>query len=413
MSVRRVLAGVLAAMLLLPALEGSASAGPDSRPSRAPASRASLITVGPGQFLFSPNRDGRRDTARRTFRLSKPARVVARVFRAGRLVRGPVRLGALDAGRHAWRWNGRGNDRRVVNDGIYRIVFKARRGERTSRVMASARVDTTLERGTLVATRTTVYPAATQVSDQLELSYLQPGWNEAAELLLPYVFRAQLMIINARGYVVRRRTVSDVDTPRFDWFAVRNDGSPLPAGEYVARVLVYDEAGNRQVLAQPLTVSHDQLVEEVWTGPAVPASQAATFRPYFGGCLGCAACAPVASERFDAGLSFRECDFEYADTTGFFAADVPFDAAPVDSFRVTATGGPTEPGSSHTGNLDGTPTVEGDSSTTSDWQPVSLTTYPHLPGQDRPISWTFGTSEDASYDVATFAVEYRHWVPAT
>jgi hypothetical protein len=121
----------------------------------------------------------------------------------------------------------------------------------------------------------------------------------------------------------------------------------------------------------------------------------------------------VASERFDGGLSFRECDFEYADTTGFLASDVPFDEAPVDTFRITSTGGPTEPGSSDIGNLNGTPTAEGDSSTTSDWLPVWLTRYPHLPAKDRPVSWTFGTSDDESYDVATFTVDYRHWVPAS
>ena len=413
MSTRRVLVGVLAAMLFLPALEGAASAGPDVPQHRAVAARTSLITVGPGRVLFSPNRDGRRDTARRTFSLTRPARVVVRVVGKGRLVRGPVRLGALRAGRHAWRWNGRGNDGRVVDDGGYTMVLDARRGERTSRVTARARVDTTLERGSLVSTRPAVYPTATQVSDHLELAYLQPDWDEAAELFLPSVFRTVLVITNARGNVVRRRTVSNADTPVFDWFAARNDGSPLPAGRYVVRVLVFDPAGNRQVFARPVTVSHEQLVEEAWTGPTSPAGEVATYQPYYGGCNDCAACAPVASERFDGGLSFRECDFENADTAGFFASDVPFDEAPIDRFRITSMGGPTEPGSSDTGNLNGTPTAVGDSSTTSGWQPVRLTTYPHLPSRDRPVSWTFGTSHDESYDVATFAVEYRHWVPAS
>ena len=91
---------------------------------------------------------------------------------------------------------------------------------------------------------------------------------------------------------------------------------------------------------------------------------------------------------------------------------MPFDVAPVDSFRVTATGGPTEPGSPDTGYLSGTPTAPGDSSTTTPWLPVGLTGYPHLPHQDRPVSWRFGTWDGSSYDVATFAVEYRHYVPA-
>ena len=219
--------------------------------------------------------------------------------------------------------------------------------------------------------------------------------------------------MNARGDVVRRRTIRETTTPVFDWFAVRNNGSPLPAGEYVARLLVSDRAGNRQAFSQPVAVSHQELVEEVWAGPASPASETGRYGPFYGGCNDCASCSPVPSDRFEGGLTFAPCDFEFASNIGHFAADVPFDAAPVDSYRITATGGPTEPDSSDTGNLHGTPTAEGDSSTTSDWASVRLTEYPHLPGQDRPVDWWFSAPDDDSYDVATFAIEYRHWVPAS
>ena len=412
MAARRFTVTVVAALLLLPLLAGTASAEPERAQHPAAAARAALITIGTGRWLFSPNDDGRRDTARRTFVLARQARVVVRVLEGGRLVRGPVRLGALGPGRHGWRWNGRGNDGRVVDDGVYRLVFAARRGERTARATASTSVDTTLERGTLVTTRPTVYPSATVVSDQVELAYLQPDWNEAWDLLLPALFRTDLVITDLRGRVVRRRTLSETAMPVFDWFALGNDGNPLPAGRYVARVQVYDEAGNRQVLQQPIEVSHRQLVEEVWTGPATAASQVDTYAPVYGGCNDCAACAPVSSERFAGGLAFPPCDIEFASTTGFFASDVPVDVAPVDAFRVTATGGPTVPGSTDTGWLDDTPTAEGDSSTTTTWHPVSLTRYPHLPSRARPVSWRFGTRDDSSYDVESFTVEYRHYVPA-
>jgi hypothetical protein len=212
--------------------------------------------------------------------------------------------------------------------------------------------------------------------------------------------------------VVRRRTVRGALTPTFDWFALRGDGSPLPAGTYVARVSVYDAVGNRQRFDQPVSVSHQDLVEEVWT-ESVPASQADTYPPFYGGCNDCAHCRPVDSLRFPDGLSFPACDIEYADTVGFFASDVPFPVAPVDSFRITATGGPTEPGSPDTGGLSGTPTGPGDSSTSTPWLPVSLARYPYLPDRRRPVTWTFGTRDDDSYDVAGFDIEYRHFVPAS
>jgi hypothetical protein len=411
MAVRRFLVTVAATVLLLPLLGWASSAAPAGPPgATVTAARAPLITIGTGRWLFSPNHDGRRDTARRTFVLARQARVVVRVRQGDRLVRGPVRLGALKAGRHGWRWDGRGNEGRVVDDGIYRVVFTARRGDRTSQATASVRVDTTLERGTLVSTRSTVYPSATVVSDQVELAYLQPGWNEAWDLLLPYLHRTDLVITDARRHVVRRRSLEEVAMPVFDWFAVGNDGAPLPAGDYVARVTVEDEAGNRQVFRQPVTVSHRQLVEEVWTSTQA-AADVDTFREFDGGCNGCATCRPVLSARFQGGLSFPPCDYESAATAGYFATDVPFAPAPVDAYRITATGGPTEAGAPDTGNLYGTPTTPGDTSTVSGWLPVALSRYPQLPEQRHPASWWFQTRNGSSYDVATFTVEYRHYVP--
>jgi hypothetical protein len=43
---------------------------------------------------------------------------------------------------------------------------------------------------------------------------------------------------------------------------------------------------------------------------------------------------------------------------------------------------------------------------------VHVTGHPFLPDQETPVTWTFTTHGSNSYDVATFTVEYRYYVPA-
>lgn len=143
----------------------------------------------------------------------------------------------------------------------------------------------------------------------------------------------------------------------------------------------------------------------------MPAGQTGLYFPYYSSCNGCGeTCSPVASERFAGGLSFRPCP--YSVTVGYYGSDVPFPEAPVDTYRVTATGGPTTPGGTDQGRLMGVLTNPGDASTTTSWMPVRLTSYPFLPVQNRPVTWTFATFAPNSYDVDAFTVEYRHYGPA-
>ena len=85
--------------------------------------------------------------------------------------------------------------------------------------------------------------------------------------------------------------------------------------------------------------------------------------------------------------------------------------APVDAFRVTATGGPTTPGDSDIAHFDGLVLGPGDAAATTPWQAVDLDSYPYLPEAERPITWAVSTSEENDYDVASFTVEYRYYAP--
>ena len=111
-------------------------------------------------------------------------------------------------------------------------------------------------------------------------------------------------------------------------------------------------------------------------------------------------------------MSFRAAPESWQwGTAAYFASNVPFVQAPVDTYRVTATGGPTEPGASDRGRLNGTVIGPGDGAVTTPWRPVDLTSTPFLPARDLPAIWDFQTSRENSYDVATFTLTYRHYVP--
>ena len=205
------------------------------------------------------------------------------------------------------------------------------------------------------------------MNDHTRLARVVNGWSRSEEELFPEdeeTLRVQVEIGTPRQDVVWRRTIHNAYTPSFDCYA-RRDGRALPAGRYLARVTITDEAGNRRRAGQDLMVSDAQLTEETWT-TTLPAGQTGHYDPYFGGCNGCGeTCSPVASRALRGRARFRPCPSTVGwATIGHFGSDVPFPEAPVDSYRVTATGGPTTPGGTDGGRLAATPTDPGDASTT-------------------------------------------------
>jgi hypothetical protein len=129
------------------------------------------------------------------------------------------------------------------------------------------------------------------------------------------------------------------------------------------------------------------------------------------GCNGCGeGCSPVDSDRFPGGLSFRDCPgYGYdAATSASFGLPLPFAAAPVDTYRVTATGGPPVVGGTGTGRLGSVTMGPGDATVTTGWAPVDLSRAPFVPDQDIAAEWGFSTTQD--YDLASFTVEYQHYV---
>jgi hypothetical protein len=392
----------------------TAAAGSSAAPRQAAAARPLIKATSKHTHFFSPNRDRRRDRARIGFTLNRRAKVKAVVRDESGKIRGPVRLGRLSTGKHLWTWDGRTNRGNVAADGGYRIDLTATTNARRQTTTSYAMLDTERPEGRLISTRPTVYPKARNVDDHVRLTWVLDGWNPWSEEFFPeedQPAKVRIRIKTRTGEVVRRRTLRDSYTPTFDWYAERHDRA-LRTGRYVARVTVVDEAGNRRRDAVDLVVSHEQLVEQTWTS-TLPADQALHYRPHFGGCNGCPeTCGPSASERFSGGLSYRPCPPTSGwHTVGYYGSDVPFPEAPVDRYRITATGGPTVPGGTDEGNLSGA-TGSGDGSITTAWTSAHTTGHPFLPDQDRPVTWTFATYGSNSYDVATFTIEYRYYQPA-
>jgi hypothetical protein len=381
-----------------------------------------LVVAGDNDLYFSPDGDGKQDRARFEFSLSRTSavRVLIRDDRE-RLVRNE-RLGSLEPGRHLWRWNGESTAGRVLPDGDYVIVVRAWSRQRSGEAWTATRIVTVPDAGRVVLSRPVVYPAATAVYDRLAVSYIRaryyvdeaefPGYSE--EVLPPTPLRTRLVIKapdSERVQVSYRRAYR----PSFFWSARDEEGNPLPPGTYALRVTVRDPVGHVRTIRRSVEVSSAQLAEQVWTAtiPAATTSpgSAPVYDPH---CLGCGeSCGPVPSERFAGGLSFRQpCSiFTYWPARAYFGARAPVRPAPVDSFRVTATGGPTTPGETDVANFDGIPMGPGDVAVSTPWTPVEPTRHPYLPDARQPMNWGFSTSMDNNYDVASFTVEYRYYAP--
>lgn len=419
--------------LLAPAL--SAHAGPADRPAWLSVPR-----------WFSPNGDGVDDTALVRFTLAAPADRITLTFRTGRSgwaddVRRSV-LKDLDAGPHTWTWNGRDDDRKVIDDAEVEVILQGDSG-----VTAADRtqVDTTFAPEVRVATTygagedatPTVWPRSTAVIDVLGLV---ADLNQRTYVVGSPVRDARLEIRDRSGRLVLRtgvnRTIDDGNDKgrEIGWTAVRG-GRPLPKGRYVARVTGGDQVGNRGRSA-PLRiwVSGDRLEWEQRTATVVPAESIATNSCNGSGCADFQPCGSVVpSARFDGGLSYRsvECTgdprFHYPLATRLHTLPVPAAAGVrgIDRARVGFTGTPTVDGETDQGELSVSTGGEPHAAVTSSTGGATPWADDLLAGDERVLDdgnggdlslppevlWTFTTEGTDSVDVDRFTVTYRLLVP--
>jgi hypothetical protein len=325
-------------------------------------------------------------------------------------------VGRKQAGEHGYRWDGR-IDGEVVPDGPYRVRVKARRGTWSDSESARAFVDTSASAGTLLSTRPAVYPMASAVADYVRVVYLRPGWKARRNAEVEYGFgflpelEVSFTVVAPDGSTVLRRSFEDRIDAVLDWNGRGAGGAPVAEGRYVVRARVTDPAGNVSRFRVPVDVSHQQLRADITTA-TMAAATVTRWRPattcFSSGCEW-SPCPPIASARFPSGLSFgTDCPAGAGQSFGWAP---PFEAAPVDTYRVTAVGGPTTPGAPDIGHLHDAILGPGDGSGTTSWLPADLDGQPFLPDGSLAATWGFWTNESNAYDLASFTIEYRHWVP--
>jgi flagellar hook assembly protein FlgD len=91
---------------------------------------------------FSPNADGRADTATISFRLARRADVRVRIMDGDRVVKHVRRLGSLPKGPASFVWNGKAKRGHETEDGVYRAQVDATTALGTRTLSAAVVVDT-------------------------------------------------------------------------------------------------------------------------------------------------------------------------------------------------------------------------------------------------------------------------------
>jgi flagellar hook assembly protein FlgD len=365
--------------------------------------------------------------------VDQPAKVVLAITNdSGTVVRGPVPLGTLSAGRHFWKWGERRDDGTRVRDGGFTAVVMATFAASglTQQSTTGFVVDSVYRPGRVHIGYRTIYPRSTATHDATTLS------NRADEYA-----RTAMVVRSAAGTVVFRKY--------FPWTSFRNrttwdgrdaQGRVVPSGTYTIRFAGRDWSGNSGRTAPvSVAVSAERLVLRTRTltvSPDASGGQWTCFYP--GGPNGCGdpgtlECGTiVASDRFSrpGAFSYRsgqDCRPEDRwQVTGDHAAALS-GVAPrgYREMSVSFLGGPTTPGAADQGELvlrDAAGPVivssgpdTGDHTTTSPTVPIPLSEankeFPGSGPNPDVVAWSFMTRNGASYDVASFTVRYSYLTP--
>ena len=229
------------------AFVATATIAPLATVATAPAAQADgwrpILGVSPGRVWFSPNKDHVSDKAKIGVGLREEATVTVKVRRLkDSTVVFKEELGNLPANFTSWTWNGKNSYGKLVRDGSYAAIFRARAAAdgKTQIRATKVFVDTAYDvPKTPETSLDTVYPRTTIVRDALAVTLSGRG-------RLATVGRGVLKVTDAEGRVVRRvaghagwrRTLSVVFDGR------DSADQPLPGGEYTLGFKVWDKAGN-------------------------------------------------------------------------------------------------------------------------------------------------------------------------
>jgi hypothetical protein len=261
-----------------------------------------------------------------------------------------------------------------------------------------------------------VYPRSTELSDKLPLTAV-------AERSLD---RGSLIIRNEAGRVVLRRDIKDGDPGINGWvldvaWTGRMHGKPLAVGRYQAVVSGNDKAGNHG-RSKPVSilVSRDRLVWRDETR-VLPAVETTVGCEIFSGndCALSFYCGKVLpSNLFVGGLSLQSQACPPGSNLIPEAASWHLVSAPdavhgIRLARVAFAGSPTHAGETDPGTLTfGEIELTSASDAQSEWIKPPLgngrVRFPDSPRLPPSVFWTFGTTGDDAFDVATFTVDLHY-----
>lgn len=398
-----------------------------------------------GPEAFSPNGDGRKDKARFKVKVKKRANVTVKVVRAGKVVRGTVKLGKRKAGStKSWVWDGKNSKGKRVADVSangrkgYQIKVAARSLKTGKRVVV--RHDVTVDtkaglpaRARLVSNDDTVHPRTTVTRDRIWFSL------KGAKALDEDV-TGTLVIRTPEGRKLTRITSDAWNNQRWEgpaeveWDGKRADGKKLGGGKYDGDVRVRlrtkDSAGN-VAQTRPITVRVSSRRLEAKTVNVTVAPQQTRFVPSLRDCgptsgSGCGETPPCGtvtpSTRPDMPLGFsyraQECAAAPDSTGGRNHAvarhflDLPADAVRGgEAVSVTMRGRSTVDGESDTARLTlGSTFVTSDASQNETSTTASQAHEYSRTGSFGVPTWTVETFDNNSYDVSQFDVTYTYLV---
>lgn len=225
--------GVAAAMLVLFGVALGIFLLPFAFPTPPP-----IVTRFQSTILFSPNADGRRDTAVIGVRLTEPSEVTVEIQQGGETVIALLDDAPRPRGFFTTEWDGLDASGARVPDGTYAIKLRARAGEKRFDTTRNVTIDTSAPRPSemTVVSATLADPGrgecrvrvASRDAGSLVLEALPGDGGEPLRRLGPRPIRP--------------------DTPvRWNWAGIDAGGDAVPPGLYVIRASISDAARNRVV----------------------------------------------------------------------------------------------------------------------------------------------------------------------
>ena len=212
--------------------------------------------------VFSPNSDGRFDSAKFAFYLPDTESVVYQVRNAaGVVVRGPVGLGTLTAGSRTFVWNGLLNGGARATSGTYRMELVTARSTSTGTLRGSAAVNVRVDQmaptmSSITGNGSGFYPYPDTYRDTFSPAFTL---NEAATVTLTVRTGSGAVVRTVSGSRAAVRTT-------ITWNGRNTAGALVGAGTYYWTVTAQDPAGNRRTSAKySVAVSGKRLVTKAAT----------------------------------------------------------------------------------------------------------------------------------------------------